>query len=166
MRKGESKEVCSNVAWKIGSSRRVSSALVSLEAPFQLSSSHRNRLPKAYQTFLELPGHYGPGGWSSLQSFMRYQAIRVHAQSKRVRDQEWVMLVTEFLRMYTHDLSRELLAQAADMKAYLSVLTEQLKAAASKLESGSFQEYHRRCGLTSSPRCVDRGSPHTHIRDT
>jgi len=86
---------------------------------------------------------------------MRYQAIRVHAQSERVRDQEWVMLVTEFLRMYTHDLSRELLAQAADMKTYLSALMEQLKAAAHKLESGSFQEYHRGCGLISPPRCAD-----------
>lgn len=73
-----------------------------------------------------------------MQSFMRYQAIRIHAQNERARGREWVMLVTEFLRMYTSDLSRELLAQVMDAKTYLSTLTEQLKAAASKLESGSF----------------------------
>jgi hypothetical protein len=70
---------------------------------------------------------------------MRYQAILIHAQSERVRDQEWVMLVAEFLRTYTSDLSQELLTQAVDMKAYLSALAEQLKAAASELESGSLQ---------------------------
>ena len=70
---------------------------------------------------------------------MRHQAILVHAQSERTRDQEWVMLVTEFLRMYTSDFSREFLAQFMDPKAYLSTLTEQLKSAASKLESGLFQ---------------------------
>ena len=77
-----------------------------------------------------------------MQSFMRYQAIRIHAQSEKGQDQEWVMLVTEFLRMYASDLSRELLGQVTDPKAYLSVLTEQLKSAASRLESGSFEEHH------------------------
>jgi len=72
---------------------------------------------------------------------MRYQAIQIHAQSERSRDQEWVMLVTEFLRMYASDLSRELLGQVTDPKVYLSALTEQLKSAASKLESGSFEEH-------------------------
>ena len=57
------------------------------------------------------------------------------------------MLVTEFLGMYTSDLSRELLTQAAEMKAYLSVLADQLRAAASKLESGLLQGYHCRCEL-------------------
>lgn len=69
---------------------------------------------------------------------MRYQAIRIHAQSERARDREWVMLVTEFLRMYTNDLSRELLTRVTDSKVYLSGLTEQLKSAASQLESGLF----------------------------
>ena len=78
---------------------------------------------------------------------MRYQAIRIHAQSERARDKEWVMLVMEFLRMYTSDLSRELLAQVVDMKVYLSALTEQLKSAASEIESGLFQRYHRKCEL-------------------
>ena len=67
---------------------------------------------------------------------MRYQTIRIHAQGERARDQEWVMLVTEFLRTATSDLSRELLAQAVDMRLYLSALMEQLKTATSKLESG------------------------------
>ena len=71
---------------------------------------------------------------------MHYQAILIHAQGGKARDQEWVMLVTEFLGMYTNDLSRELLAQATDIKAYLSALTAQLKAAASGLESGLFSE--------------------------
>ena len=48
------------------------------------------------------------------------------------------MLVTEFLRMYTSDFSRELLARVTDSKVYLSGLTEQLKSAASQLESGLF----------------------------
>lgn len=69
---------------------------------------------------------------------MRYQAIRIHTQSERARDREWVMLVTEFLRMYTSDFSRELLARVTDSKVYLSGLTEQLKSAASQLESGLF----------------------------
>ena len=71
---------------------------------------------------------------------MRYQAVRIHAQSERALDQEWVMLVTEFLRMYASDLSRELLGQVMDPRTYLSALTEQLKSAASKLESGLFEE--------------------------
>jgi predicted component of type VI protein secretion system len=93
---------------------------------------------------------------------MRYQAIRIHAQSERTRDREWVMLVTEFLGMYTSDLSRELLTQAAEMKAYLSVLADQLRAAASKLESGLLQGYHCRCELINPLRCADRGSSCTH----
>ena len=97
---------------------------------------------------------------------MRYQAIRIHAESERTRDQEWVMLVTEFLRTYISDLSRELLTQTTDMKSYLSGLTEQLKAAASKLESGSSQRYHRECKLINPLRCADRGSPCAHNRDT
>jgi hypothetical protein len=97
---------------------------------------------------------------------MRYQAIQIHAQGGKARDQEWVMLVTEFLGMYTNDLSRELLAQATDMKAYFSVLTGQLKAAASKLESGSFSECYRERELTHSLRCANRESPCTHNRDT
>jgi len=71
---------------------------------------------------------------------MRYQAILIHARSERARDQEWVMLVTEFLKMYASDLSQELFGQVTDPKAYLSALTEQLRSAASKLESGSFEE--------------------------
>ena len=76
------------------------------------------------------------------------------------------MLVTEFLRVYTSDLSRELLAQVIDQKAYLSALTERLKETASNLDSGSFQDYHCKCEFMSSPRCADRGSPCTHDRDT
>lgn len=133
---------------------------------FQLYFSHRNQLPKAYQTFSELPGHYGPGGWSSLQAFMRYQAIRIHAQSERTRDQEWVMLVTEFLRMYTDDLSRELLAQAADIKGYIFALMGQLKVAASKLESGLFSVYRCRFELINSLRRANRESPRTCNRNT
>lgn len=76
------------------------------------------------------------------------------------------MFVTEFLGMYTSDLSRELLAQVVDMKTYLSALTEQLKAAASEIESGSFREYHPKCELISPLRCADRGSPCTYNRDT
>ena len=90
---------------------------------------------------------------------MRYQAIRIHAQSERARDQEWVMLVTEFLRMHTDDLSRELLAQAADIKGYISALTGQLKVAASELESGLFLEYYCRCELINSLRRAGRESP-------
>jgi hypothetical protein len=86
---------------------------------------------------------------------MRYQAIRIHAQSEMTRDQEWVMLVTEFFRMYTDDHSRELLAQAADTREYVSALTGQLKVAASKLESGLFSEYRRRCELTNPLRLAD-----------
>lgn len=71
---------------------------------------------------------------------MLYQAIRIHAQGGKTRDQEWVILVTEFLGMYTNDLSRELLAQAMDIKAYLSALTGQLKVAASGLDSGMSSE--------------------------
>ena len=97
---------------------------------------------------------------------MRYQAIRIHARSEGARDQEWVMLVTEFLRTYTSDHSRELLTQVTDMKSYLSALTEQLKVAASKLESGSSQRCHRECVLINSLRCADRGSPCAHNRDT
>jgi len=97
---------------------------------------------------------------------MRYQAIKVHAQGERARDQEWVMLVTEFLRTYTSDLSQELLVQAANMKSYLSALTEQLKAAASELESGSSPRYHRKRKLTNPFRCADRRSPCAHDRDT
>ena len=97
---------------------------------------------------------------------MRYQAIRIHAQSERARDQEWVMLVTEFLRMYASDLSQELLDQVMDPRAHLSTLTEQLKSAASELESGLFEEYHRKCELMNPPRCADRGSPCTYDRDT
>lgn len=73
-----------------------------------------------------------------MQSFMRYQAVRIHVQNETALDQGWVMIVTEFLRIYTSDLSRELLAQIVDPKAYISALTKQLKAAASELESGSF----------------------------
>jgi len=76
------------------------------------------------------------------------------------------MLVTEFLRLYTSDLSREILAQVVDPKVYLSALTEQLKVTASKLDSGLFQEYHHKRELMSSPRCTDRRSPRTHDRDT
>jgi len=97
---------------------------------------------------------------------MRYQAIRIHGQSERARDKEWVMFVTEFLRMYTSDLSRELLAQAMDTKAYLSALTDQLKVAASELESGPFQVCHRKCELINPPRCADRGSSCTYNRGT
>jgi len=81
---------------------------------------------------------------------MRYQAILIHAQSEKARDQEWVMLVTEFLRVYASDLSRELLGQVTDPKAYLSALTEQLRSAASELESGSFDEYHSKCELMTN----------------
>ena len=83
---------------------------------------------------------------------MRFQAIRIHAQSERSRDQEWVMLVTEFLRMYTNDLSRELLVQAADIQAHICSLTGQLKEAASKLGSGFISEVHNRCELTNQPQ--------------
>ena len=83
---------------------------------------------------------------------MRFQAIRIHAQSERSQDQEWVMLVTEFLRMYTNDLSRELLTQAADIQAYIRSLTGQLKEAASKLESGLFSEVYNRYELTNQPQ--------------
>jgi len=97
---------------------------------------------------------------------MRYQAISIHAQSERARDQEWVMLVTEFLRTYTSDHSRELLTQTTDMKSYLSSLTEQLKVAASKLESGSSQRCRRESVLINPPRCASRGSSCAHNRDT
>jgi len=76
------------------------------------------------------------------------------------------MLVTEFLRMYASDLSRELLGQVTDPKAYLSALMEQLRSAASKLESGSFEEYRRKCELMSPLRRADRGSPCVYNRDT
>ena len=97
---------------------------------------------------------------------MRYQAVRIHAQSGRARDHEWVMLVTEFLRTYTADLSRELLTQAVDMKSYLSKLTEQLKAASSRLESGSPQRCHGKRELINLLRCADRRPPRIHNRDT
>lgn len=71
---------------------------------------------------------------------MRYQAIQIHAQGGKDRDKEWVMLVTEFLGMYTNDLSRELLTHATDIKTYITTLTRQLKVAASDLESGLFSE--------------------------
>jgi hypothetical protein len=86
---------------------------------------------------------------------MRYQAIRIHARGERAKDQEWVMFVTEFLRMYASDLSRELLGQVMDPKAYLSALMEQLKSAASKLESGSFKEQHRKYELMNPLRRAD-----------
>ena len=66
------------------------------------------------------------------------------------------MFVTEFLGMYTNDLSRELLTQATDIKAYLSALTGQLKAAVSELESGLFSGHCRGSQLTDPLRCVNR----------
>lgn len=83
---------------------------------------------------------------------MRFQAIRIHAQSERTQDHEWVMLVTEFLRMYTNDLSRELLAQVADIQAYICSLAGKLREAASELESGLFSEVHDGDELTNQPQ--------------
>lgn len=97
---------------------------------------------------------------------MRYQAIQIHARGEKARDREWAMLVTEFLGMYTNDLSRELLAQATEMKTYISALTSQLKEAASKLESGSFPERRCESELIHPFRCANRGSPCAHNRDT
>ena len=64
----------------------------------------------------------------------------------------WVMLVVEFLRMYTSDLSRELLARVADIQTYICSLTGQLKEAASQLESGLSLEVHSRCELRRPAR--------------
>lgn len=76
------------------------------------------------------------------------------------------MLVMEFLRTYTSDLSRELLTQAVGVGSYLSALTEQLKVATLNLESGLFSKHPGKCELINSPRCTHRGSSRTYNRDT
>lgn len=76
------------------------------------------------------------------------------------------MLVTEFLGMYINDFSRELLVQATDIEAYLSALIGQLKAAASKLESGLFSECCRESELIDPLRRADRKSSCTYNTDT
>ncbi|KZT11270.1 uncharacterized protein LAESUDRAFT_809238 [Laetiporus sulphureus 93-53] len=95
----------------------------------------RGRLPSALETYKSLPAHYAPHGWTALESFMRLQALTIHASSHKERDGDWISVVLEFLKAYVDDMGTELLMDVDDHKTYIAKLVAELRSAANALES-------------------------------
>ncbi|KAI0957407.1 hypothetical protein AcW1_005812 [Taiwanofungus camphoratus] len=102
----------------------------------------RGRLPNALETFKSLPAHYAPHGWTSLESFMRTQALAVHASTEKAKDGEWIHILLEFLRVYVADMGRELLADVDDHNSFISALICSLKDATRGLQSDLLYSDH------------------------
>ncbi|EGO20910.1 hypothetical protein SERLADRAFT_452051 [Serpula lacrymans var. lacrymans S7.9] len=96
---------------------------------------HRERLSNALTIFASLPAHYAPHMWSSLESFMLFRAIEVHAGLGKPHDREWIHIILSFLKTHVNDTSKELLMPEDDMRTYVSQVVGALKAAASELDT-------------------------------
>lgn len=98
--------------------------------------SVRGRSPNAFETYKSLPAHYAPHGWTSLESFMRMQALTVHDLAVRAKDEEWLHIALAFLKTYVEDMGKELLMDVDDHVAYVTDLVAAVRDAARGLQSG------------------------------
>ncbi|KAH9934671.1 trafficking protein particle complex subunit 10 [Fomitopsis serialis] len=110
----------------------------------------RGRLPSAFDTYKNLPAHYAPHGWSSLESFMRMQALSIHASTEQVKDADWAHIVLDFLKAYVEDMGADLLMDVDDHKAYVTGLIESLRHAADELQIDMLYPDHPALSVTIS----------------
>ncbi|CAL1704950.1 unnamed protein product [Somion occarium] len=96
---------------------------------------HRGRLSEALQTFTSLPAHYAPHGWTSLESYMLFQALGIHTAAEKPRDREWIFILLDFLKAYVQDLGKELLMNTEDHIEYVTSLVQALHEATQEAES-------------------------------
>lgn len=114
----------------------------------------RQRLPNAFDTYKSLPAHYAPHGWSSLESFMRMQALTVHTSAEKARDEEWIHIVLDFLRTYVEDMGKELLMDVDDQLSYVVGLVTSLIEAARGLQADLLHPDHPALSLTIADKAV------------
>ncbi|CCL99344.1 uncharacterized protein FIBRA_01362 [Fibroporia radiculosa] len=86
----------------------------------------RKRLPNAFETYKSLPAHYAPHGWTSLETFMRLQALSVHASTAKAKDEDWAHIVLDFFKAYVDDFGKELTMDLEDETTYISGLVSDL----------------------------------------
>ncbi|KAI0736997.1 trafficking protein particle complex subunit 10 [Fomitopsis betulina] len=110
----------------------------------------RGRLPSAFDTYKNLPAHYAPHGWTSLESFMRMQALSIHTSTEQPKDADWAHIVLDFLKAYVVDMGAELLMDVDDQKAYVTGLIETLRHAASELQADMLYPDHPALSVTVS----------------
>ena len=99
---------------------------------------HRGRLSEALQTFTSLPAHYAPHGWTSLESYMLFQALGIHNTAEKPKDREWVFILLNFLKAYVQDFGKELLMSEQDHVTYVTELIHDLREATRDAESGVY----------------------------
>ncbi|KZT68199.1 hypothetical protein DAEQUDRAFT_693019 [Daedalea quercina L-15889] len=110
----------------------------------------RGRLSSAFDTYKSLPAHYAPHGWTSLESFMRMQALSIHASAEQAKDGDWAHIVLDFLKAYVEDMGAELLMDVDDHKAYVTGLVESLRRAATELQTDMLYLDHPALSITVS----------------
>lgn len=67
---------------------------------------------------------------------MHYQAVDIHSKLEKPKDREWIHIILDFLKAYVADLSQEFLMKNEDKTEYISGLIDNLRTAASDLDSG------------------------------
>ncbi|TFY59462.1 hypothetical protein EVJ58_g5755 [Rhodofomes roseus] len=108
----------------------------------------RDRLSSAFDTYKNLPAHYAPHGWTSLESFMRMQALSIHTSTEQAKDADWAHIVVDFLKAYVEDMGAELLMDVDDHKAYVTGLIESLRHAAAELQADMLYPDHPALSVT------------------
>ncbi|KAK7693660.1 hypothetical protein QCA50_003229 [Cerrena zonata] len=119
---------------------------------------HRGRLSSALQTFTSLPAHYAPHGWTSLESYMLFQALDIHAAAEKPKDREWIFILLNFLKAYVQDLGKELLTGGEDHATYVKDLISALHEATRDMELELSHQDHPMITLTipsSEARAAD-----------
>jgi hypothetical protein len=101
------------------------------------TSSHRDRLTSALQTYSSLPAHYAPHQWTSLESYMLSQAIDVYSLVSTARDKQWVNIVLAYLKLYSGGSNHELLTHQTDSTAYITNVVDSLKTVVDTLSERS-----------------------------
>ncbi|KAG5639493.1 hypothetical protein H0H81_000633 [Sphagnurus paluster] len=97
---------------------------------------HRGQYETALSIYTSLPAHYAPHMWTSLESFMLSRALDAHADFQQEKDTEWIHILLSFLKSYIENLGSELLMHEDDKVEYITKLVDNLRQAASKLETG------------------------------
>ncbi|PCH38130.1 hypothetical protein WOLCODRAFT_64398 [Wolfiporia cocos MD-104 SS10] len=98
--------------------------------------------------------------WTSLESFMRLQALKIHTSTEKEKDAEWANIVLEFLKAYVEDMGQELLMDVDDHKSYISLLVQSLQAAARELKSDLLHPDHPAISMKIADRTARLAGTH------
>lgn len=80
---------------------------------------------------------------------MHYQAMKLHSKLEKPKDREWVNVLLDFLKAYVGYLSQEFIMREEDKTEYISGLIDDLRKAASELDSGLHAQLARSFSASS-----------------